>query len=77
MTIVAIPTAVCPTHAIEFWTGLLAYARERSAPCLCEMAVCECPRCDELTASQLRAFAIASVGPSPGDHVAFPIRLAS
>ena len=77
MTIVSSPHQVCFEHAREFWTGLLAYASDRSAPCVKHQQLCTCPSCEELTASQLRAFAIASVGPSPGDHERFPMRLAS
>lgn len=61
-TIVSCPEKVCFEHALEFWTGLLAYARDLS---------------EDSKASQLRVAAIAAVGPSPGDHADFSIRLAS
>ena len=77
MTIIAIPAQVCLVHALEFWTGLLDYARGRSGPCVKNERECACPLCEDLSAEQLRHFAIASVGPSPGDHEHFPIRLAS
>jgi len=32
--IVAHPEHVCFEHALEFWTGLLVYARDRAAICL-------------------------------------------
>ena len=77
MTIVATPGHVCAEHALEFWSGLLEYARGRSAPCVKNDQVCECPLCEERGALQLRASAIASVGPSPGDHVGFTMPIAS
>jgi hypothetical protein len=61
-TIVSYPERVCFEHALEFWTGLLVYARDLS---------------EDSKASQLRVSAIAAVRPSPGDHAAFSIRLAS
>lgn len=77
-TIVATTHRVCLTHALEFWTGLLDYTRGRSAPCVRGTdEVCTCRMCEELAAAQLRASAIASVGPSPGDHEDFGVRLAS
>ena len=48
---------VCLAHAIEFWTDLLAYAKERPA---CEPphhAPCGCTFCNRLSAS---ARAVAS-----------------
>jgi hypothetical protein len=55
MKIVTSPERVCFAHAMEFWDGLMAYARERSS----------------------QALAIASMGPSPGDHEDRRLRLAS
>ena len=77
VTIVSDPQRVCIEHALEFWTGLLAYASLRSATCVKQERLCTCPSCEEWSASQLRSVAIASVGPSPGDHERFPMRLAS
>lgn len=77
MTIVSSPDRVCLEHAVEFWTGLLAYTRGRSGPCVKQDMVCVCSLCEELTASQLRTFAIASADSSPADHADFPVRLAS
>jgi hypothetical protein len=76
-TIIATPSRVCSEHALEFWTGLLVYARGRSGPCVKHETLCDCVACEELGVSRLRAFAIASVGPSPGDHVGFAMPLAS
>ena len=77
MTIVASPSQVCFEHALEFWTGLLAYARDRSGPCVKYEMPCTCAACEDMSDELLRKAAIASVGPSPGDHVDFPVRLAS
>jgi hypothetical protein len=77
-SIVANPHKVCYTHALEFWTGLLGYAHGLAEePCVRGTAPCGCRACEELSLAQMRAFAIKSVGPSPGDHVGFDIRLAS
>jgi hypothetical protein len=77
MKIVSNPEQVCFEHALEFWTGLLVYARDRSDPCVKHERVCTCRSCEELSLSYLRAIAIAIAGPSPRDHEHFPIRLAS
>jgi hypothetical protein len=76
-TIIATPHRVCAEHAQEFWTGLLAYTRGRSEPCIKLETLCDCVRCEELGVAQLRALAIARVGASPGDHVEFAMPLAS
>ncbi len=77
MKIVSNPQEVCFEHALEFWTGLLAYAKDRSDPCVKHERLCTCRSCEELTAFNLRTFAIAAAGSSPGDHERFSIRLAS
>lgn len=77
MTIVATPDHVCVEHALEFWSGLLEYARGRSALCVRNDEVCFCPLCEEHATQQLRACSIKSVGPSPGDHVEFEMPIAS
>ena len=76
-TIIANPSRVCLEHAVEFWTGLLDYTRVRVEPCVKYEGVCACPACERMEAARVRAFAILSVGPSPGDHVDFQISLAS
>ena len=76
-TIIANPHRVCLEHALEFWTGLLAYARGRSGECVKNQEQCFCPLCDALTAEQARHQALASATTSPGDHEDFAIRLAS
>jgi hypothetical protein len=77
MSIVSTPPQVCLEHALEFWTGLLAYATDRSEPCVRTEGVCPCWLCQESNASYRRALAIAAAGPPPPDHERFPIRLAS
>jgi hypothetical protein len=77
MTIISSPNQVCFEHALEFWTGLLAYTRDRSAPCVKHEMPCTCPVCEDVSELVLRRSAIASAGPSPGDHVDFPIGIAS
>jgi hypothetical protein len=75
--IVANPEQVCLEHALEFWTGLLAYSRDRSGTCVSHERLCACPLCEELAASQRRAAAIAAAGPSPADHEHPQLRLVS
>ena len=75
--IIATTPRVCLEHALEFWTGLLAYTRGRSGACVKNQEECSCPLCAELAAEQMRRAAIASTRRSPGDHEAFTIRLAS
>jgi hypothetical protein len=76
-TIIATPHRVCAEHAQEFWSGLLAYTHGRSGPCVKDDMLCDCVACDEISAARQRASAIASVGPSPGDHVGFAMPMAS
>lgn len=77
MRIVSFPELVCFDHALEFWTGLLGYAHHSSDACVKHDRECTCPSCEELSASDLRAIAVAAAHPSPGDHEHTPIRLAS
>jgi hypothetical protein len=77
MRIVSNPDRVCFAHALEFWNGLMAYAVDRSDPCVKDEGMCTCSACDELSASRRTAFAIASAGPCPGDHEDLSMRLAS
>jgi hypothetical protein len=85
-TIVSNPVHVCLEHAIEFWTGLLVYARDNRHCCLKLEQLCACPSCEDerLATSHLRALAAiyAAAPPSnqevmpPSDHEHSPIRLA-
>jgi len=77
MRIVSNPEQVCFEHAMEFWTGLIRYARNISDTCVKQERLCTCRACEELSASYLRASAIAIAGPAPQDHEYFSIRLAS
>jgi hypothetical protein len=77
MTIVATPQRVCLEHALEFWTGLLVFARDQTEPCVKHEGLCICRSCEESSASTRRAIAIAAAGPPPQDDECFPIRLAS
>ena len=65
MKIVSVPQDVCAAHGVEFWTGLLAYAREQSAPCRKHNQAGLCRACDEDEALLLREVAIRMAGPSP------------
>jgi hypothetical protein len=77
MKILSCPDEVCFTHAIEFWTGLLAFACDRADVYMKHEQVCSCRWCREMSGASLRALAIAAAGPSPLDHECFPMRLAS
>jgi len=77
MKIVSYPGEVCFDHALEFWTGLLVYARDRSEPCVKHERVCACGMCQERGAAYRRAMAIAAAGPPPQDQLRSRIRLAS
>ena len=76
MKIVSDPSQVCLEHAVEFWTGLLAFARDGSGSSV-KQDLMHALSPEELSGSELRAFAIAAAGPSPRDHQPFPFRLAS
>jgi hypothetical protein len=75
--IVSYPEQVCFEHALEFWTGLLVYARDRSEPCVKHERVCTCWACQDRIASYRRSLAIAAAGPPPRDRERPAIRLAS
>jgi hypothetical protein len=77
LTIVSTPHRVCLEHALEFWTGLLDYTHGRSGPCVKHQEFCTCALCEELTAAQVRAFALKDMPASPGDHVGFAMPIAS
>jgi len=77
LRIVSNPEQVCLVHALEFWTGLLNYVRDHSAPCVKHEGNCSCRACEEMNAAFVRARAIAAAGPAPQDDDRFQIRLAS
>jgi hypothetical protein len=74
------PSSVCLEHAVEFWTGLLTYARQRSEhssePLKTHAA---CAICKELSATRARAIdAVDVADPAPAEAAAArPLRLAS
>jgi hypothetical protein len=63
MQIVSNPERVCLEHALEFWTGLLVYAKDHADPC------------EGSRAPERRAIAAACQSPRDQHHV--QIRLAS
>jgi hypothetical protein len=75
MQIVSNPEQVCLEHGLEFWTGLLVYAKDHSDPCVKHERLCTCRLCEGLRAPDRRAIAIA--GPSSRDEEPVQIRLAS
>jgi hypothetical protein len=78
MTIVSNPERVCLQHGLEFWTGLLGYARDRRRdPCTKNEGVCTCVSCQETVASYPRAVAIEPTSPSLREDERFSISLAS
>jgi hypothetical protein len=69
------PGRVCLTHALEFWTGLLAYVRDRSGPCERREKAYACGSCDEPSALKARKVpAVAAAGPQPGVTESVPTR---
>lgn len=77
MKIASYPDEVCLEHALEFWTGLLSYARDRAEPCVKHERVCTCWACQEMSAAYRRSLAIAAAGPPPRYQERSLIRLAS
>ena len=77
MRIVSNPEQVCFAHAMEFWTGLLVYARNPVDICVKQEQLCTCRACEESSQAYLRASAIAFAGPPPLDHEHFAIHLDS
>ena len=58
--------AVCVAHAIEFWTGLLAYIKGLSEMSEPRDAGCRCPSCNELSAARMRSSAVPAAAPASG-----------
>jgi hypothetical protein len=75
--IISSPERVCLEHALEFWHGLMDYARDHSGPCTREEGPCACRTCEELAVAYVHTHAIAAAGPSPADGAPFRLRLAS
>jgi hypothetical protein len=72
------PEHVCLVHALEFWTGLMAYARERRRDrCVKEEQVCTCASCAELVVTYQRPMVSVAADQSPRQRERMSIRLAS
>jgi hypothetical protein len=81
------PEDVCNAHALEFWTGLLAYVHDRSERCVKHEGFCTCRACTDssaadrrasaVAAADQRASAVAAAGPPPSETERFPIQRAS
>jgi hypothetical protein len=59
------PEHVCRTHAVEFWTGLMAYVKDRSDPGETQDTPCTCEACNQLSAVSARLTAVAAGGAAP------------
>jgi len=60
------PAQVCLQHAVEFWTGLLTYAREQhSEPSETSASHATCAVCMELTAARNRMMAATDAAGHP------------
>ena len=68
---------VCVTHAMEFWTGLLTYAREHSELSEPLKAQATCAVCEELSAARARTMAAVEAAGLPPRIAPAPLRLAS
>jgi hypothetical protein len=79
LDIPANPSAVCLEHAVEFWTGLLTYAREHSEHAEPLKTHAACAICKELSAVRTRTMdAAGAAGPAPARPDApRPLHLAS
>jgi hypothetical protein len=65
----SIPDFVCHEHAVEFWTGLVAYAKE----CLVDAEQQEhppslCWTCNQLSAERALSKAATAAGPPPREE---------
>jgi len=70
------PSPVCLEHAVEFWTGLLTYAREHSEHAEPLKTHAACAICHELSAARARTMDAADPAPAP-PVAPRPLRLAS
>jgi len=59
------PEHVCRTHAVEFWTGLMAYVKDRADPGETQDIPCTCEACNQLSAVNARLTAVAASGGAP------------
>ena len=64
------PEHVCRTHAVEFWTGLMAYVKDRADPGETQDTPCTCEACNQLSAVNARLIAVAAgAAPLPAVRV--------
>jgi hypothetical protein len=49
----SIPNDVCGYHAAEFWSGLVAFARNRADTVTSHEPLCRCWTCNQLSASRM------------------------
>jgi hypothetical protein len=75
----AIPSPVCLEHAVEFWTGVLAYARQHAEHAEPMKTHATCAICKELSAARARTIgaAVAAVPTPPQPAAPRALRLAS
>jgi hypothetical protein len=59
------PEHVCRTHAVEFWTGLIAYVKDRTDPGEIQDTPCACEACNQLSAMNTRLTIVAAGGAVP------------
>jgi hypothetical protein len=59
------PEHVCRTHAVEFWTGLMAYVKDRTHPGETQDTPCTCEACNQLSAVNARLTAVAAGSAAP------------
>ena len=63
------PWRVCLTHALEFWTGLLAYVKDRSDPSENQEVRCTCRLCIQLSLSNARSVPAVAVTEDHSDSL--------
>ena len=73
----ATPADVCLTHAVEFWTQLMALVKERSDPAEKPDTLCPCESCNQLAASNRRPRRAETEGPPPSQSDSAQISQAS
>ena len=72
------PEHVCLQHALEFWNGLLGFARDRRRDrCMKDEQLCSCWSCEQLTAPYQRPALSEAADRSHAHQERQPIQLAS
>ena len=59
------PEHVCRAHAVECWTGLMAYVKDRTDPGETQDTPCTCEACNQLSAVNARLTIVAAGGAVP------------